>query len=181
MGAGMSLISYLNFDSSSSSSSTNSLGSAYTTALAQLQAAQAKLASTATSSGTKSSSAVTISASATIAAATKEDAKKESADLIADIRTELDAQYTKNGKGKADLSAMSPRAVASIALNSTGAFSKAEQLTAKAEMRTRDRAAFFDATANDFSLTSLQAYQSARLVGYGSMSAEERALRGSKG
>ncbi len=76
---------------------------------------------------------------------------------------------------------MSPRAVAAIALNSTGKFSKAEMLTAKQEMRSRDRASFFQVTANDFSVSSLEAYQNAKLVSYKSMSAEERALRGTKG
>jgi hypothetical protein len=144
-----------------------------------LTATQASIASSTAS--TKTSSGVTISVDATIAAATKADAKKEPADLIADIRETLDAQYDKKGKGaKADLSAMSPRAVATIALNSDGSFSKAEVLAAKAEMRTRDRATFLSATASDFSLTSLQAYQNARLTSYGTMSAEERAVRGNK-
>ncbi|HEX7819404.1 MAG TPA: hypothetical protein VF463_02155 [Sphingobium sp.] len=177
----MSLISYLNFGTGNSTgTSTGSLGSAYTTALQQLTATQARMAS-ASASSTTSGSGVIISANATIAAATKADAKKDAATLATDIRTALDAQYKANGKGKMDLSAMSPRAVATIALNSDGSFSKAEVLTAKAEMRTRDRAAFFQVTANDFSVSSLEAYQSARMVGYGAMSVEERTLRASKG
>lgn len=181
-GAAMSLFSYLNFGSSNSmgNSATGSLGSAYTTALQQLTATQASLTNKAIS-GSSATSGVSISTNATIAAATKADAKKEPADLIADIRTALDAQYKKDGKARVSLSEMSPRAVATIALNSTGEFSKAEVLTAKAEIRSRDRAAFFDVTANDFSASSLEAYQSARLVSYKGMSVEERALRGAKG
>lgn len=181
MGAAMSLFSYLNASSSSTSSSfATSSSSVYASALEQLTSAKASLDA---SSGKSSSSktGVIISASASIAAATKADAKKEPAALVTDIRTALDSQYKTKGKAKVDLSDMSPRAVATIALNSTGAFSKAEVLTARAEMRTRDRAAFFEITANDFSASSLETYQNSRVTGYSAMSAEERAYRGAKG
>jgi hypothetical protein len=132
-------------------------------------------------STTTSASGVSISVNATIAAATKADAKKTATELSADTRAALDAHYKQKGKGKIDLAEMSPRAVASIVLNEGGTYSQAEVLTAKAEMRARDRAALLDVTANDFSLSSLEAYQSARLTSYGTMSLEERTVRGAKG
>jgi hypothetical protein len=174
----MSLFDYMNFgNSSSTGNSASSLSSTYQTALQQLTATQASTTATTTSS---SSTGVTISASATIAAAIKADATKDAATLTSDIRSALDAQYKANGKGTADLSAMSPRAVSTIILNSSGKFSATEVLAAKAEMRARDRSGFLNATANDFSVSSLQAYQTARLQSYAAMSVEERTVRGAK-
>lgn len=170
----MSLFSYMNTTSSSSSSS---LGSLYSSALDKLTATVNSSISTATAKKTTTSSSVSISSDATIAAATKADKAKDAETLAKDIRTALDAQYTKSGKKTADLSEQSPRALATIILNKSGSFSSSEVLSARQELRSRDRNTFLQATANDFSLSSLEAYQTARLTAYSAMSAEERQVR----
>jgi hypothetical protein len=184
MGSAMSLFTYFNTSSSNSTTTTSGsyMSSVYSSALEKLTAAKASLDAGATGTTTTASdSGVSISIDATIAAATKADAETEASVLTANIRAALDSQYADKKGSTADLSAMSPRAVATVLLNASGQFSPAEVLSAKAEMRARDRAAFLQATQNDFSIDSLQAYQTARLTAYGAMSAEERAVRGERG
>ncbi|CAN5371995.1 hypothetical protein BH10PSE13_BH10PSE13_08650 [soil metagenome] len=173
----MSLFSYMNLTGSTSSSTSSGLGSLYGSALEQLTATVSSSAAAKAGSSSTSSSGVTISAEATIAAAAKADKDKDGATLTADIRKDLDAQYAKSGKTTPDLSAQSPRALATIILNESGSFSKSEVLHAKAELRSRDRATFLAATANDFSLSSLEAYQTAKLTSRSAMSVEERTVR----
>jgi len=178
----MSLFSYMNLTGSPSSTSSGGLGSLYGSALEQLTATVgSSAAAKAGTSNSESPSGVTISVAATIAAAAKADKDKDGATLAADIRKDLDAQYKASGKTTPDLSAQSPRALATIILNESGSFSKSEVLHAKAELRSRDRATFLAATANDFSLTSLEAYQTAKLTSRSSMSVEERTVRDAGG
>jgi len=179
----MSLFSYMNLTGSpSSSTGSGGLGSLYGSALEQLTATVgSSAAAKAGTSNSESPSGVTISVAATIAAAAKADKDKDGATLAADIRKDLDAQYKASGGTTPDLSAQSPRALATIILNESGGFSRSEVLHAKAELRSRDRATFLAATANDFSLTSLEAYQTAKLTSRSSMSVEERTVRDAGG
>jgi hypothetical protein len=179
MDTAMSLFSYMNLTGSTSSSS--GLGSLYGSALEQLTATVSNSAAAKAGAAGASASGVTISADATIAAAAKADKDKDAAMLAADIRKDLDAQYAGSGKTTPDLSTQSPRALATIILNESGGFSRSEVLHAKAELRARDRAAFLQATANDFSLPSLEAYQTAQLTGRSAMSVEERTVRDAGG
>ncbi|WP_336964662.1 hypothetical protein [Sphingobium aquiterrae] len=181
----MSLFSYINANSSQTSSSSGSLSPLYTTTLQQLASSQQQAATTAASAGASSGNGVTISAAATVAAATSADAKKDAATLTSEIRDALDQQYraaSAAGKasGKADLTTMSPRALSIIVLNGAGTFSQSEVMEAKAEMRGRDRAALLEAIATDFSATSLDAYQMQRVESFAGMSDEERAVRWTK-
>lgn len=175
----MSLFSYMNL-TGSTSAATSSLGALYGSALEQLTATAGSSAAVQAGSG-GSASGVTISSAAAIAAAAKADRDKDGATLAADLRKALDDQYAASGRATPDLSEQSPRALATIILNESGSFSRSEVLHAKAELRARDRATFLAATASDFSLSSLEAYQTARLTSRSAMSVEERTVRDAGG
>ncbi|HWJ71262.1 MAG TPA: hypothetical protein VNS79_14560 [Sphingobium sp.] len=112
-------------------------------------------------------------------AAEKDDAGKSVSTLAAALRGALDAAYAAVGeRHSADLTALGGRALAVIALNETGQFSRAEIAAAKSELRGRDRQAVL-AQINEGGLTasSLGAYLTQSVSARATMSAEERSLR----
>ncbi|MGE4411366.1 MAG: hypothetical protein AB7D33_12445 [Sphingobium sp.] len=170
----MSIFSYLN-----SSGTSSSLSGLYSSPLQQLlgttdSATTSVAGSKATSS---SSSGVVISKAAAIASAAKADASKGAAELASDIRAALDSHYEESGGRVADMSEMSPRALATVILNKEGGFSRAEVAAAKIEMKARDRDALENVIASGFSLASLQSYQAQQLVDRAGMSVEEISAR----
>ncbi|WP_070157487.1 hypothetical protein [Sphingobium phenoxybenzoativorans] len=186
----MSLLSLLNGAQSSQTQSSKAYVSTGLSAAAQKALATAKEAASTASSGTQTASSqsdVSISPEALAAAQAKEDNAKDFAALSAQVRAALDAQYAKaNATGNAtvergsapDLSALSGRAVAAIALNRTGAFSRAEVQAAKAEMRSRIQEDFANAAlSSGGSSGGIAAYSSQLVSQYDAMSDEEREAR----
>ncbi len=172
----MSLFSYLNTDSFGSSPASTQIAKALQT-IAEKNAATAVAAGTQTQSAGSSSVLITLQAQR--AAAEKEDAGKTAQTLTTELRTHIDADNKKAGKkDNADLTAMSGRALATIALNESGQFSRTEIAAAKLEMRTRDRLSVV-AQINSGGLTSasLAAYTQQLTASRATMSAEERGLR----
>lgn len=168
----MSLFSYLNTDSSES-------------LLISVQKAQAatriKSASSAPEStdtaGTASSVLITLQARR--AAAEKDDTGKTDSALTTELRTALDSAYAVAGeRHSGDLTALSGRALAVIALNESGQFSRAEIAAAKTELRGRDRQAVLtQISEKGLTASSLAAYLQQATDARTVMSAEERALR----
>jgi hypothetical protein len=188
----MSLLSLLNGAQSSQTQSSKAYAGTGLSAAAQKVLATAKeAASTASQPATQAASSqsdVSISAGALAAAQAKEDNAKDFATLSAQVRAALDAQYAKaNATGNAtvergsapDLSALSGRAVAAIALNKTGAFSRSEVQAAKAEIRSRIQEDFANAAlSSGGSSGGMAAYSSQLVSQYDAMSDEEREARG---
>lgn len=171
----MSLFDYLNNDSSKSSTSSAA-------SLLQQVAAQRGItvpASTLNALGgdspsTASASSVQISVGAQRASAETDDAKKDAAKVASEARAALD----KNGNGA--MGAMSGRALAIVALDDDGKFSRAEVLAAKAELRERDRQSvltFFN--SGELTASSLKTFGQQLLAARQAMSSEEQALRAS--
>ena len=120
-----------------------------------------------------------ISDAAKAAAAAKADNAKDFGELTKEVRANLDAQYTAGTpKGHPDLSGLSGRALASIALNKDGSFSPAETALAKKTLNDQTRASFLSATSSGQGLTALAAYSQQAVTQYDNMSAEERQARG---
>lgn len=163
----MSLFSILNNDSSSTSS-TSSL-----TQLLQTLQTQSSTSST-TSTSSSSQSGVSISVEAQRTANAEEDASKTAEELANEMRSMFDEA----GKDSADLTTLSGRALATVALNESGQFSRSEIAAAKLELRTRDRqdavSMFAEGTLTSASLAT---YTNDLLAARESMSAEERQLR----
>lgn len=174
----MSLFDYLNSDPTSSTSSASSAASQISQLLQQAQAKQG-VTSTGTTSGTSSAaSTVSITLDALRANATATDAKKNAVTLASEIRATLDEQYDGKTGQSPNMSAFSGRALAIVALNDDGSFSKAEVAAAKAELRERDRAsALAFLNSGDLTASSLKTYSQQLLSARNSMSEEERALR----
>ena len=176
----MSLMSLLNGTGSQSTASYSGVS----TAAAKLLAARTATANGATSSSSSSSdSGVSISAAAKAAAAAKADNAKDFTALSKEVRATLDAQYaTAKAAGDAtstpDVSGLSGRALAAIALNRTGDFNHSEVAAAKAELRQEARASFAGAVASGNSLSALSAYSQQLVTQYDAMSSEEREARG---
>jgi len=142
--------------------------------------AAAKAGSNATASA---SSDVSISNAAKIAAAEQADNAKDFATLSNQVRATLDAQYAAaKAAGESampDLSEMSGRALAAIALNKTGAFSQSEMGAARSELR--DRALTELQTAlksGSDAMTALVNYNQQLMTDYDGMSEEERSAMG---
>jgi predicted flap endonuclease-1-like 5' DNA nuclease len=168
----MSLFSILNNDTSSTSSTSTS------TQIAQaLQALAAKNAAKAgsTTNGTNQTG-VSITVEAKRAANAKADAGKDAAALAAELRKAFDTA----GKNSADLTTLSGRALATVALNEGGQFSPTEIAAAKLELRTRDRqSALTMLSSGPLTSATLTTYTTNLLAARESMSAEEQKLRGS--
>ena len=150
-------------------------GASTATGLTDLKAVSGKTASTAaTAQGT-----VKLSRAAVQAAAEKDDAGLDAAKLTTRLRADLDAQYAAAGNDRSpDFGSVSRRALATVALNTSGSFSTLEAYTARTELRERDRASLLDAIASSgLSAASLAAWQSARNERLAGMSAEEATLR----
>lgn len=177
----MSLFSYLNADPSGTSSANSQI--AQVLQQAKARATGSKAASTGTSSTTSGAKPAQVQVQVTLEArrlaAAKADAGKSAATLAGEMRKWLDASYAAAGKkNSADLTALSGRALAVIALNSSGQFSRAEIAAAKTELRERDRAALVD-QMNSTALTSstVASYRQSLLASRATMSAEEQKLR----
>lgn len=173
----MSLFSILN--GTSSSSSTVSTSSTMSTLLAQIEAQKAASGTTTKTgetSSTGSSSSVSITVDAQRAASEAKDAKKDASALVAELRKAFDEAY---GKGDTpDTGELSGRALALVATNEGGGFSRAEVAAAKAELRDRDRAsALAVISSGDLTSSTLITYNKDLLAQRASMSPEERALR----
>jgi len=169
----MSLMSLLNQDYSTSSSTSPQVAQA----MQVLTKAQEKANATTTSAAGQSTVSITIDAKR--AAAAKEDAGKDATVLATDLRKSFDAQYKKAGKkNSADLTALSGRALSVVALNEGGQFSKGEIAAAKQELRARDRnSALAMLASGPLTSTSLKSYTTNLLAARDTMSAEERQLR----
>lgn len=168
----MSLFSYLNTDSSEALSMTVQKALAATRTKASATAAD-------TGSTASSGSSVLITLQARRAAAEKEDAGKTASALASELRATFDAAYAAAGEQhSADLTALSGRALAVIALNESGQFSRAEIAAAKTELRGRDRQAVLtQISENGLTASSLGAYLQQATDARTTMSAEERSLR----
>ena len=169
----LSLLSILNETSTGTSATATSAAATIKLALAKAQAAAAS------ASASDGSSGASISGAALLAAAQKADNAKDFTLLSQEVRATLDTQY-KAGRsaGKADLSALSGRAVAAIALNKTGAFSRAESAQAKSELAAREKQGLTDAVSSGMSIATLKSYGESLVSSYDAMSAEERQARG---
>jgi hypothetical protein len=173
----MSLFDYLN-STDPSNASTSSAASLLQQIAAQrgitVPAATLNALGEDTAATTGNASSVQISLSAQRAGAESDDAKKDAATVASNARAALD----KNGASATG--AMSGRALAIVALNQDGTFSRTEVDAAKTELRERDRQsvlAFFN--SGDVTASSLKAYGQQLLAARQSMSAEEQALRAS--
>lgn len=128
------------------------------------------------------SSGVSISLAARIAAAEQADNAKDFTVLSQNMRSALDAQYaaasTNGTSTKPDLTEMSGRALAAIALNKTGAFSRPEMAAAKNELNQRTREELTSAFKSGNALDALVSYNAQLMTDYDGMSQEERDARG---
>lgn len=177
----MSLWSYLNTDSSSSTATSSAtLQLAQALQAAKLPEEKGGTSTVAATTGAATSS-VLITVEAKRAAATKEDAAKSVSALASELRASFDKQYAAAGKkNSADLTALSGRALAVVALNETNQFSKAEIAAAKLELRARDRQSTVSALASsDLTAASLKTYSRDLLTARSLMSNEEQRLRAS--
>ncbi len=167
----MSLISILRGDNGQSTSeSALLLGTQKMTAAraaATLEAAQK-------GQSAKGAPGAQITASARQAAAAKADADKPIATLLTETSKAL--------KSDTPLRDLSNRALAAIALDETGAFSKEQAVAAKAELRGRDRASLVAAIGGSgLSAASVASWISAQTEARATMSSEEAALRAQDG
>lgn len=168
----MSLLSLLN-------TATSSASYASTTSAALQKSIDAASASTANASTyAATSTGLTISKSAKIAAAEATDNKKEFAALSANVRATLDAQYAASSVKEPQFDEMSGRALAAIALNDSGNFSRNEVFAAKTELRERIREVFTDAIGQDVGLSGAVSYSKQLISNYDALSQEERTAIG---
>lgn len=169
----MSLLSYLNMDTGSSTSSATG------TQMAQaLKTIADKKATRAGANGGSGTSSVSITVEAKRASAEKADAARTPAELTSAVRKSLDKQYVQNGRDSGDLRDMSGRALATIILNEDGKFSKGEIAAAKQELRARDRQLAIGVIGSGtLTSASLATYLSETLAARSQMSAEEQRLR----
>lgn len=121
--------------------------------------------------------APSISKAALVAAAAKADAGKTPDVLASDVRAALDAQK-KAGGGSPDFNEMSGRAIATVALNKTGQFTRAEQHTAKAALREETRQEVASSMSGMSTSAGLAAYSRHLMSDYDAASDEEREARG---
>jgi hypothetical protein len=171
----MSLFSYLNNDSYGSSS----VGSQAALALQQALVKAGKAQAPGSKAGTTGQPTTSITIEAKRAAAAKADAGKDALALKTELRTSFDKQYEKNGeKNSADLTALSGRALAVIALDDGQTFSRAELAAAKLELRTRDRQLAMAAIGSGgLTAATLTSYLSDLTASREAMSSEEQQLR----
>jgi len=170
----MFLFSWLRADSASSSPMNVHITQAIQS-VANREAVQADRAAPPAAKG----SSVQITLQARRIAAEKEDADKSTAALAEALRWALDAAYAVAGeRHSADLTALSGRALAVMALNEAAEFSRAESAAAKMELRGRDRQAVLAQIAEGgLTASSLAAYLNQSVSARATMSAEERSLR----
>lgn len=171
----MSLFSLLNGTSNATTSSSVSSNSTMSALLAQIETQKAATgAKTDRSAGNAGSVSITLGAQR--AAAEAKDMKKDASALATELRKTFDEAYKKGDAP--DTSELSGRALALVALNGDGSFSRAEVAAAKAELRDRDRAsALAIINAGELTSATLITYNKDLLAQRASMSPEERALR----
>lgn len=172
----MSLFSILNGSSSANAQQSPLLQmlSADGTTSGMLDAVSSALGISANPSNTSAS----ITPAAKWAAAAAADAGKNVADLTSEIRSTLDSQYAASGSKTADMTALSGRALAVVALNKDGTFSTVEAAAAKSALRERDRTSLLGLMSGQgLSSSSLAAYSNQLLAARVAMSPEERQLR----
>jgi hypothetical protein len=166
----------LNSSSTSTSQTDASAASATITAALQKLAKEAEAKSAAAST---SGTAVSISPAAQAAAAAAADNAKDAGVLTTEVRANLDAQYAAGtAKGSADLSSLSGRALALMALNKDGTFSAAESRAAKQALRESTQASFVSAMSKGLDASSIASFSTQLASQYDDMSAEEREARG---
>jgi hypothetical protein len=173
----MSLFSILAQQSSSSSALTYGSSATSTSAAVQklLDARTAALTTSQTASAATADNGVSISTDALEAA----DNAKDFSTLSSEVRITLDTQYANGGKkGAPDLTKMTGRALAAIALNKDGQFNRTEQMAAKAELRDRTKADFASLMQSGTLLSAVSSYGAAMVTSYDAMSSEEREARG---
>lgn len=153
-----------------------------TDASATVQAALQKLADDAAAKAAASSSSgtqVNISQAALAAAAAKADNAKDASVVLTETRAALDAQYAAGtAKGSADLSQLSGRALAIMALNKDGSFSAAESRAAKNALQQDTRTSFLSAMSGGLDASSIANFSTQLAAQYDNMSPEEREARG---
>lgn len=168
----MSLLSIL-------SNSASGAGAAYgsSSVSATIEAALAKAKEGDKGSTADAASSASISAAAQLAAAEKADGAKDFAALTTETRAALDTQYAA-GASRPDLSKLSGRALAAIALNRSHDFTAAEVTAARAELKGREKATLLSAISGGMNIASLASYGKSLATAYDGMSAEEREARG---
>ncbi|MBV1690752.1 hypothetical protein KRR38_24505 [Novosphingobium sp. G106] len=153
-----------------------------TDASAAVQAALEKLAKDAETKAAASSSSgtqVNISQAALAAAAAKADNAKDASVVLTETRATLDAQYAAGtAKGSADLSQLSGRALALMALNKDGSFSAAESRAAKQALKEDTQTSFLSAMSKGLDASSIASFSTQLAAQYDDMSPEEREARG---
>lgn len=168
----MSLFSILNNDTATSTTTSSSTSAQVAKAIQVLAAKNA--AKSAAATGSTAQSGVSITIEAKRAANAKADAAKTPAALTTELRKAFDAA----GKDSANLTALSGRALATVALNEDGQFSRTEIAAAKLELRARDRQSALTMIASGpLTSASLTTYTTNLLATRESMSAEEQQLR----
>ncbi|UAK26176.1 hypothetical protein [Sphingomonas nostoxanthinifaciens] len=179
----MSLFSLLNSSTATTSQSLSYSGSSATTSAAIQKLLAAESASTASATPattTTSSSDVSISSAAQEAA----DNAKDFTQLGKDTRATLDAQYaaagtTDTSTATPNLTGLSGRALAAIALNQDKTFSSTEVHAAKQALQQDMRTSLTGAIGSSgVTLTGLATYSQQLVSEYDSMSPEERQARG---
>ena len=169
--------------SQQSSTAQTSYGYDGSSAIAKAQAIIDAATKPASNSTVPASSDVSISNAAKIAAAEQADNAKDFATLSDQMRATLDAQYaaakTVGESAKPDLSEISGRALAAIALNKTGAFSQSEMGAARSELRSRALGELQTALkSGSDAMTALVNYNQQLMTDYDGMSEEERSAMG---
>jgi hypothetical protein len=99
------------------------------------------------------------------------------ADVGADARATLDAQYAAGGTTP-DFAEFDSRSLAAVAINTGDAFSDAEMRAAKSEMRSRTGAAVLAALKSSDAATNPAGFAENVISLFGAMSSEERAAAG---
>lgn len=102
---------------------------------------------------------------------------RDIANVAADARTTLDAQYKAGGTSKPDYSEFDSRSLAAVALNSSDKFNPTEVRAASMEMRTRSGAALLQGLKSAGTGNPAGFAQNVISL-YGAMSSEERAAAG---
>ena len=131
-----------------------------------------------TSTTSSPSSGVSISNAAKIAAAEQADNAKDFTTLSQQGWQALDAQYAADEANKTSNAPDFTLALAAIALNKTGAFSKTEMALAKRELNERARVELADALKSGNAMDALVSYNQQLVSDYDGMTPEERDARG---
>lgn len=125
---------------------------------------------------------LSISKAARIAAAEAADNAKDFTTLSQQVRQALDTQYAADKANKTneapDLSEMSGRALAAIALNKSGAFNTREIALARKELNERARIELSETLKSGNAMDALVSYNQQLVADYDGMTQEERDARG---